>query len=100
MKKAKGARWLLLPSCFDSQLLGGSGLGGGGGFAFLALVPVVLLLELFDAARRVDELHLAGEEGVTDRADFGLDVLLRAAGRELVAATAANRGFFILGGTF
>src|SRR5262245_51837493 len=57
----------------------------------------VLLLELLDAARGVDELHLAGEERMTLRADFDRDVLLRAARLELVAATALDGGFFVFG---
>src|SRR5947208_15799729 len=62
---------------------------GGGRFArLLAIGPVVLALELLDAAGRVDELHLAGEERMTRRADFDGDLLARAARRELVAATA------------
>src|SRR4051812_3615895 len=62
-----------------------------GGLGFLALVPVVLLLELLDAAGGVDVLHLAGEERVTGRADFDGDVLASAASHELVAAAARDR---------
>src|SRR3974390_918181 len=63
----------------------------------LALVPVVLLLELLDAARRVHVLHLAGEERMARRADFDGDILLGAARLEFVAATALDGRFFILG---
>lgn len=37
---------------------------------FFFLAPVVLLRELFDAASRVNELHLARVERVRRRADF------------------------------
>src|SRR5438132_778423 len=70
-------------------------LGGLGGL--LAAGPVVLLLELLDAAGRVNELHLAGEERMAGRANFDGDVLLGAAGRELVAAATGHRGGFVLG---
>src|SRR5262249_10350064 len=61
-----------------------------------AVGPVVLALELLDAAGRVHVLHLAGEERVTGRADLDRDVLLRAARLELVAAAAGDGGFFVL----
>src|SRR5262249_28413405 len=67
-------------------LLGRFGLG-----LLFALVPVVLLLELLHAAGGIDELHLTGEEGMARRADFDGDVLLSAAGDELVA-TATGHG--------
>src|SRR5476651_1299425 len=76
---------------------GGRSRLGRGLAGFLALVPVVLLLELLDAARAIDELHLAGEERMARRANFGGDVLLGAARRELVAATAGDGGFFVFG---
>src|SRR5438270_5247759 len=59
-------------------LLGSFGLRSFGSdlARLLAVGPVVLALELLDAAGRVHELHLAGEEGVTRRADFDGDVLL------------------------
>src|SRR5215470_9310375 len=69
----------------------------GGLAALLAAGPVVLLLELLDAAGRIDKLHLAGEERMAGRADFDGDVLLGAARRELVAATTGDRGGFVLG---
>src|SRR5262245_38444923 len=59
----------------------------------LALVPVVLALELFDPAGGVDVFHLAGEKGMTSRANLDRDVLFRAAGDELVAAAASYGGF-------
>ena len=42
-------------------------------FFLLPLVPVVLLLELLDAAGRVEELHLAGEERVRRTGNIELD---------------------------
>src|SRR4051794_12118569 len=62
----------------------------GGGVGLLAVAPVVLLLELLDAAGGVDELHLAGEERVARRADFDGNVLAGAARGELVAAAAGD----------
>src|SRR5437588_8177436 len=62
-----------------------------------AIAPVVLLLELLDAAGRVDELHLAGEERVARRTDFDGDVLLGAARDELVAATARDGRLNVFG---
>src|SRR5579884_1403072 len=67
----------------------GRGLGLAG---LLAVGPVVLALELLDAARGVDVLHLAGEERVAGRANFHRDVLPGAARRELVAAAADHGG--------
>src|ERR1700756_379259 len=67
------------------------------GLALLALVPVVLALELLDAAGGVHVLHLAGEEGVAGRADFDGDVLLRAARGEAVAAAADDRRLDVFG---
>src|SRR5262249_52356941 len=63
----------------------------------LAAAPVVLALELLDAAGRVHVLHLARVERVAGGADFDGDVLLRAARGELVAAAAGHRALFILG---
>src|SRR5262249_48181632 len=84
------------PARFVRSLLGlGRGFGGLG--LFLALVPVVLLLELLDAAGGVHELPLAGEERVARRADFDVDDLARAARRELVAAAAGDGRFLVLG---
>src|SRR5579862_7799645 len=50
----------------------------------------VLLLEAFDAAGGINELLLAGVEGVADAADFDFDVLGGRAGFKGVAAGAAN----------
>src|SRR5215471_12153722 len=72
-------------------------LGFGGLAGLLALVPVVLLLELLHAAGGVEELHLAGEERMTGRADVHRDVLAGAAGGELVAARARDGGLLVLG---
>src|SRR5262245_40689413 len=53
------------------------------------LAPV-LLLEPLDAARRVDQLLLAGEEWVAGRADLQANVRLGRSGLELVATRAAH----------
>jgi hypothetical protein len=55
---------------------------------FFALVPIELLAELLDPTGGVDELLLAREERMARRADFQADLLLGAAGRELVATRA------------
>src|SRR5262249_24068198 len=62
----------------------------------LAVAPVVPALELLDPAGGVHVLHLAGEERVAGRADLDGDVLSRAAGDELVAATAGHGRLFVL----
>src|SRR5262249_53270791 len=73
-------------------------LDGGFGFAgLLAVGPVVLALELLDAAGGIDVLHLAGEERVAGRADFDGDILLGAAGDELVATAAGYGALGVLG---
>src|SRR5262249_3264904 len=81
-------------SCWGRDLLGSF---RGGLALLLAVGPVVLLLEFLDAAGRVDELHLAGEERVTRRADFDGDVLLGASCDELVAATARDGRLDVFG---
>jgi hypothetical protein len=52
---------------------------------------------LATSARRIDKLHLAGDKRLARRADFGVDALLGAARRKLVATTAGNSGSFIFG---
>ena len=86
---------VLLPVESSFELLGGGRFGGRRGFGFLAAGPVVLLLELFDAARRVDELHLAGEERMARGADFDRNILLGAARHEAVAAAADDFALFV-----
>jgi hypothetical protein len=84
-------------------LFGGCGLGGGwgGGAAGLGAGKLgVFLLEAFDAAGGVDELLLAGVEGVADAADFDLDVLEVRAGFEGVSAGAADFRKVVLGVDF
>src|SRR6516162_10374349 len=68
-----------------TRLLGGLGLA-----LLLAVGPVVLALELLDATGRIDELHLAGEERMTRRADFDGDLLASAARLERIAAAAGD----------
>ena len=72
------------------QLLRGSGL-------FLLLAPLVLLLELLNAPRGIDELHLAGEERMAGRADLDPEVLLRGPRRERAPARADDVDLVILG---
>jgi hypothetical protein len=76
----------------------GEGLLGGRSFLGLfAFVPVVLLLEFFDTARGVHELHLAGEERMAHGADFDRNILLGRPRGELVATTAGNGSVFVFG---
>ena len=66
-------------------------------FCIAGLLEAVLLVELVHAAAGVDELLLAGVEGVALGADFNRDVLLGGTGLNHVAAGAANRGRLIIG---
>src|SRR2546428_3513564 len=51
-------------------------------------LPLLALLEPVDAALGVDNPLLAAEEGMAHRADLGLELFLRRAGGEPVAAEA------------
>src|SRR6267142_5585531 len=53
-------------------------------------LPLLALLEPVDAALGVDDALLPAEEGMAYRADLGLELFLRRAGRELVAAEAGH----------
>ena len=66
-------------------------------FRFLAIGPIVLLLELLNPASGIDKLHLAGEERMAGRANFDGDIFPRAARDELVAAAAGDGGFLVIG---
>jgi hypothetical protein len=55
------------------------------------------VLELFDTTGRVDELQLAGVEGMASVADINLQFFAYAARDKRVAATAGNFGLMILG---
>ena len=65
--------------------------------SILLRLQTVLLVELINAAAGVNELLLAGVEGVALGADFNSDVLLGAAGSDNFAASAADGGLFVLG---
>src|SRR3954452_2644845 len=54
-------------------------------------------LEALDATARVDQLLAAGVERVAVRADLDVDLRLRRARRELVAARAAHVSLDVLG---
>src|SRR5207244_2394778 len=56
----------------------------------------VALQELLHPAFRVDDLLLAGIEGVAIRADFHSDLRLGRLGLEVVAAGAVDDGFLVL----
>lgn len=58
----------------------------------------VFAAEALDATRGVDELLLAGEEGVASGADFDMDVsTMGGAGGEVVSAGAHDADFFVIG---
>src|SRR6478609_9314735 len=56
-----------------------------------------LVLELLDAASRIDELQFARIEGMADAADIDLELLAGAARGELVAAAAGDLRFVVFG---
>ena len=56
-----------------------------------------LVLELLDAASRIDELQFACVEGVANAADIDLQLFARAARRELVTTAAGDLRFVIFG---
>ena len=71
----------------------------GGAFAIknVSKLQTVLLVELVNASAGIDELLLAGVEGVALGANFDGDVGLSAAGLDDGAAGAANGGLLIVG---
>ena len=62
-----------------------------------SLVQAEPLVELRDPAAGVHQLLLAGEEGVTLRADFHLDILLGRTCLNHITAGACNRSLLIIG---
>ena len=64
---------------------------------FLSLLNAVLPVELINAAAGVDQLLLAGVEGVALGADLNRDVLLGGAGLYDGAAGASDGGLLIIG---
>ena len=63
----------------------------------MRLLDAVLLVELVNAAAGVDQLLLAGVEGVALGADFHGDVLLGGAGLDDGAASALDGGLLVIG---
>src|SRR5438477_7178348 len=61
-------------------------------------LPLLALLEPVDAALGIDDPLLAAEEGVAYRADLGLELFLRRAGREFIAAQAGHDRVVVVGG--
>src|SRR5256885_10328934 len=59
---------------------------------------LLALLEPVDAALGIDDPLLAAEEGVAFRADLGLELFLRRAGREFIAAQASHNRVVVVGG--
>src|SRR5215213_9278135 len=55
------------------------------------------VLELLNAAGRIDELQFARVEGMADAADVDLQFFARAARGELVTAAAGDLGFVVFG---
>src|SRR5919112_68691 len=88
--------------CPVEKLLRGDALGGRRGGRVgrrgrLGLLAVALV-EAVNAAGRVDELLLAGEERVAGRADFDAEVALaRRARRPLLAAGAVDVDLVVVG---
>ena len=70
---------------------------GSFGNRSIRLLDAVLLVELIHTAAGVDQLLLAGEEGVALGADFNGDVLLGGTGLDHIAAGAANGGLLVIG---
>src|SRR5262245_29419914 len=60
-------------------------------------LPIVLALETLDAARRVDELLLAGEEGVTLGAYLHTDLRARGARMDDLTTVAGDRRVDVVG---
>ena len=63
----------------------------------IRLLDAVLLVELINTAARIDELLLAGVEGVALGADLNGDVLTGGAGLDDLTAGAADGGRLIVG---
>src|SRR5260370_21663380 len=61
-------------------------------------LPLLALLEPVDAALGIDDALLAAEEGMAYRADLGLELFLRRAGREFVAAEAGHDRVVVVSG--
>ena len=61
------------------------------------LVQTELLVELGHTSAGIHQLLLAGEEGVTLRADFHLDILLGRTCLNHITAGASNRSLLIIG---
>ena len=61
------------------------------------LLQAKSLVEPINASTGIDQLLLAGVEGMALRADFNLDVLLCGTGCENVATGTADRSLFVLG---
>src|SRR5205807_7651439 len=73
--------------------------GGPAASGLLLLLPpgAVAALEALDAAARVDQLLLAGEEGMALVAELDVEVGLRGTGGERVAARTLHGGRHVLG---
>jgi hypothetical protein len=62
------------------------------------LLAAVLLAELLDPTRRIDDLLLAREKRVTRRTHFHLEIFAQRGARlEGIPATAGNRDFLVVG---
>src|SRR4051812_10751946 len=75
-------------------------LGGFGSLVFdlvLPIGPAVLLLEFLDTSGGINELHLAGVEGMAGRTNFDVKFGHSAAGLESIAATARDSRFDVIG---
>jgi hypothetical protein len=63
----------------------------------MQLLKAKLLVELGDTSAGIDQLLLAREEGVTLRADFHANVLLRGTCLNYITAGAFDRSLLIIG---
>src|ERR1700694_379168 len=61
-------------------------------------LPLLALLEPVDAALGIDDSLLAAEEGMAYRADLGLELFLRRAGCEFIAAQTGHDRVMVVGG--
>ena len=90
-----------LVGCLEGLFYAARGSAQAAAFAagrqVLCLLEAVLLVELVHAAAGVDQLLLAGEEGVALGADLNGDVLLGGAGLDHGAAGAADGRRLVVG---
>ena len=90
--------WLggvILPQNYEKRHHGGAAVSSYG--SALLLLQVETLLEAVNTAAGINQLLLAGIEGMAVAADFHTDVSLGRTSLELVAASALDSGHLIVG---